>query len=202
MALRPRAQWWIYACAAVFLGYFVLNFGYFQFFGWELPGVSSNGISRDFAVAHLVVPGSPAGRAGIRPGDRLLSFGGYPIRTIPDYGVAIRNSDPSKPIDVEIERAGTPLHMQLTFRRNYQTLFSGRGIASIFWLLGSMLELVLAFVIIFSRPYDFSARLGALFLAAFACNYYALVMGDAVIWRALQSKPVIATVDNSRGSIN
>lgn len=184
MVSRRGAPWWIYACAAVFLGYFLLNFGYFQFFGWELPGVSSP-ISRDFAVAQAVLPGSPADRAGIRPGDRLLSFGGYPIRTIPDYGVAIRNSDPSKPIDVEIDRAGTPLHMQLTFRRNYQTLFSGQGIASIFWLLGSVLELVLAFVIIFNRPYDFSARLGALFLASFACNYYPLVMGDAVIWRAL-----------------
>lgn len=34
----------LYACAAVFLGYFLLNFGYFEFFGWELPGASSSAL--------------------------------------------------------------------------------------------------------------------------------------------------------------
>jgi len=134
MVSRRRAPWWIYACAAVFLCYFLLNFGYFEFFGWELPGASSSGLGRDLTVVQLVVPGSPADRAGIRPGDRVLSFGGYPIRTILDYGVALRNSDPSKPIDVEATREGSRYHFQLTFRRNYQTLFSGQGVARIFWM--------------------------------------------------------------------
>lgn len=81
MVPRPRAPWWIYASAAVFLGYFLLNFGYFDFFGWELPGVASSGFfSSDFAVVQHVTPGSPADRAGIRPGDRLLSFEGSLFR--------------------------------------------------------------------------------------------------------------------------
>jgi len=185
MASRQRAPWWIYACAVVFLGYFCLNFGYFEFFGWRTTGMTLDPRADEHGVIGRVFPGSPAEVAGIRPGDRLLSLGGYRVRNFAEFVVANWNLDCSAPVPAEFTRNGTTFRAALVIPRRYFTLTSSQRIPRLIWLLVSVVQLILALFVVFSRPMDLTARLGALFLASFACEYEPVVIGGALVWRHL-----------------
>jgi len=57
------------------------------------------------AVVDGVVPGGPADKAGIKPGDEVLKIGGVPIETWTDMSDEVGKSE-GKKIDVVIRRAG------------------------------------------------------------------------------------------------
>ena len=63
-------------------------------------------------VVGEVAPDSPAGAAGIKPQDRILSVGGQPVRTWRDLEWAILLS-PGQTKEVTLERAGQRLTVQL-----------------------------------------------------------------------------------------
>ncbi len=182
MARRPRAPWWIYLCAAVFLGYFLLNFGYFEFFGWKPSGI---GLRRGWNAGLVRVVDPHAAAAGIRPGDRIVSIGGYPIQNALDEIVAEWNVDPFFPVPVALTRDGTPIRTTVTIPHRYAGASPFKSVVRLTWAFGSAIQLVLAFIIVFSKPRDLGAQVGALFLAAFACEYNPVVTGGAVIWRLL-----------------
>jgi S1-C subfamily serine protease len=54
-----------------------------------------------------VAPGGPADRAGIRPGDVIVAFGGEPVRESGDLGSLIRHVEVGDEVPVEIVRNGT-----------------------------------------------------------------------------------------------
>ncbi len=180
MALRPRAPWWIDACAVVFLGYFLLNFGYFEFYGWR-----TSGITFDRGTAVVKSAAGPARQAGLRPGDRVVSLGGYPVRNPAEQMLAAWNLDPSAPVPVEFIRDEVNIRHTLDIWRLSEDLTPVRRIPRLIWVLVSVVELVLAFLIVFTRPTDLSARTGALLLAALACEFTPVVTGGAVTWRHL-----------------
>src|SRR5690606_30946814 len=51
------------------------------------------------------VTGSPAARAGLESGDRVVSVGGQPIETWNEFGNLVRAS-PSEPLPLIVERGG------------------------------------------------------------------------------------------------
>jgi len=185
MASHQRAPWWIYACAVVFLGYFCLNFGYFEFFGYASSGAEVNTSAAEPGVVRRVVPNSPAEAAGIRPGDRLTSLGGHRLRNATDSLVALWNLDCTKPVPVEFVRDGAAMQTTLHIPRRYDAATGSQRAARLIWALVSVIQLALAFFVVFSRPMDPTARIGALSLAAFACEYNPIVVGGAVVWRHL-----------------
>jgi regulator of sigma E protease len=69
-----------------------------------------------------VVPGRPADRAGLRPGDRLVSIGGVPITTVGKVLTIIQGS-PEQPLEFVLDRDGTPYTRTITPIRE-----EGRGL--------------------------------------------------------------------------
>ena len=70
----PRAPWWMYIVAASFIGNFALS-TYVFLRGPESP-LSRYNYRSGAMVVEEVLPNSPASRAGLRVGDRILAFDG------------------------------------------------------------------------------------------------------------------------------
>jgi len=67
------------------------------------------------AVVGDLVPGEPAERAGLQPGDRILVADGEPVRDWAHW-VEMVQARPGQEITVAIERAGAPVTLRLTPR--------------------------------------------------------------------------------------
>ena len=92
----------------------------------DLAGLSKEDLDRDFlgklglrpfrpkAPARLgaVLPGSAAERAGLREGDLVLAISGKPVSSWYDFTSIVR-SNPSKPLDVDFERAGRRMQLRV-----------------------------------------------------------------------------------------
>ncbi|MGB9235595.1 MAG: M28 family peptidase [Terriglobales bacterium] len=79
--------------------------GYGPYFG-SIPdfGQVENGVK--FSD---VRPGSPAAKAGFKPGDILVEFGGKPIKNLYDFTDALRRSKIGEVVEVKVLRDGQPV---------------------------------------------------------------------------------------------
>ena len=109
--MRERAPWWLWFLAAtfVFYGTFVM---YVIRFGPEPIGAKF-----DFQHGRMVLlkvqPDSPAGRAGLRTGDALLTADGIPLRTLMGWVAARAQVELNKPQILQVERQGKQFSAQL-----------------------------------------------------------------------------------------
>jgi serine protease Do len=65
------------------------------------------------ALVANVEKGGPAEKAGIMPGDVILSFGGKPVQTSADLARLVANTKPGTTVEVEVWRKGAPLKLQV-----------------------------------------------------------------------------------------
>lgn len=66
------------------------------------------------AVINDVTPGSPADRAGLRPGDVVIAADGSPVDGQPAFVAAIRDKSPGDTIDIQVLRDGQRLTLTAT----------------------------------------------------------------------------------------
>src|SRR5262249_9549144 len=59
-------------------------------------------------------PGSPADKAGIKPGDVVIEFAGHTIKNIYDYTNAIHGAKPGQKVKVVVMRDGKRVEMETT----------------------------------------------------------------------------------------
>jgi aminopeptidase YwaD len=83
--------------------------GYGPYFG-SIPdfGEIPNGVK--FAD---VKPGSPAAKAGLKPGDVMIQFGDKPIKNLYDFTDALRRSKVGDVVEVKVLRDGQPVTAQV-----------------------------------------------------------------------------------------
>ncbi len=76
-------------------------------------GVVGEEGATDATIAH-VNPGSPAERAGIKPGDVVVKFDGQAIANFESLSKAVRRKKPADDVTIEIRRSGKTLELELT----------------------------------------------------------------------------------------
>ncbi len=64
-------------------------------------------------VVERIEAGSPADRAGVKPGDRILSLDGIAVESIYDYVRALQRSVPGGAARLVVERGGRPLELDV-----------------------------------------------------------------------------------------
>ena len=70
-------------------------------------------------LVQAVPEGSPAARAGVRPGDVVVEIGGEPIRTVEDLFSELRTRDPGDAVELTVVREGA--------RRELEARLAGRS---------------------------------------------------------------------------
>ncbi|HYN16068.1 MAG TPA: SpoIIE family protein phosphatase [Terriglobales bacterium] len=117
-----------------------------------------------------VVPGSPAERAGLRPGDRIVGVNGQRLDTAAPFDEAWARGRPGDPVELAIERPGEakPLILHGVFRAS-TLVREGLAKTSALQIIGSfpVLFLVVGFVVLFLRLDDPYAWLLALVFCGF-----------------------------------
>ena len=120
-----------------------------------------------------VLADSPAERAGLKAGDRIVGVNGTPLLTPAPFDEAYAKGHPGDPVELTIARPGeaAPVNLRAIFRARQPTQ-AAEGLArtSAQQILSSfpVLFLIVGFMVLFLRLEDPSAWLLALMFAAFA----------------------------------
>ena len=66
------------------------------------------------ALVQSVVPNSAAAKAGLRPGDVIVEFGGTPVGSVEDLLAALRRHEPGDRVPVKVSRNGKVITIDVT----------------------------------------------------------------------------------------
>jgi hypothetical protein len=179
-----RPPWWMLALAAAFAGYFALLI-HSDLTRPEPPGFISeaHGVAMMLAA---VAPDSPASRAGLQAGDRILTANGLPISNRLDWLVSETNLQTGRPLVLEAARGSERLTAVLVLSRVPAGFWAtSAGITLLAARAVQLVTLVLAFVVILKKPFDPSARAGGWLLGTLAVYSIVLPYQIAATWRAL-----------------
>ena len=78
-------------------------------------------------VIGFMEPGSPAARAGLQPGDRIVSTAGAPVRSWQQFVRAVRGGA-GESLPLEVERGGERVSLSITPDREAETAPDGRRV--------------------------------------------------------------------------
>jgi serine/threonine-protein kinase len=183
-ATRSRPPWWLVFLAASFVGYFLLLVRT-DLRRPEAAGFTFTIDSRGMTL-ESVVPGSPAHATGLQPGDRVLAAAGRTIRNRLDWHAFEANFDISQPVALDLARGSERVHTALTLMPAPPSFWrTTAGVTVATARLAQLATLLLALVVLFKRPFDQTARVGAWLLGTVAVYSLALPYGLAAEWRAL-----------------
>ncbi len=140
----------------------------------------------DGLIVASVIADSEADRAGVQPGDRLVAINGRRLRNLREYSRVQRQCECRRRTNVAVRALG-PSILRHAYASSPSVFPALRFLPVHVGLLAS---LVFSLVVIYSRPEDRVARLGALLLASMACASAPFwPTGLAGTWRHL---PVLA----------
>jgi S1-C subfamily serine protease len=83
------------------------------YFG-SVPDYSEGEDGQDGVKITGARPGSPADKAGLKAGDRIVEFDGRAIKNLYDYTYAIRGAKTGKTVKVVVVRDGKKLELEAT----------------------------------------------------------------------------------------
>ncbi|HLK51280.1 MAG TPA: protein kinase [Bryobacteraceae bacterium] len=182
--------WWICLGSFAFMGQFVLT-AYSTL--WTPKFIAVTGRDRgliryEFRSNELVVtgvqPDSSFDRAGVRVGDHVVRIDSEPVPSVLDLTWVLANLDIGKTYRLQIRRQGQSLEVSVPFTQ-HPIEWSGLTIAQAAILSSQLFMLLLGLGVVFVRPYDPAAHLGALMLATFGAMFFIVPGGMVSIWRGL-----------------
>jgi PDZ domain-containing protein len=172
------------ALAAAFAGYFGLLI-HSDLTRPEPPGFISEVHGAAMMLA-AVAPDSPAARAGLQAGDRILTANGLPIGNRLDWLVSETNLQTGHPLVLEAVRGSQRLTAVLILSRVPAGFWAtSAGITLLAARAVQLVTQVLAFVVILEKPFDPPARAGGWLLGTLAVYSIVLPYQIAATWRAL-----------------
>ncbi|MGE5814230.1 MAG: protein kinase domain-containing protein [Acidobacteriota bacterium] len=180
--------WWLFFVAAAFLAYFgaLLHLESRRIDSIGFRVVFSAGVMR----VEYVDWGSAAGQAGLRAGDQIIAVSGHPISVRGDWHAVEANLSAGVAVPVLVERAGRRLTLSFTPRRSPPKFWRTRaGVVLMITRLTQFVALCIACLLIFRRPHDGYAQLGAWLLGSGAVFSIVLPLGFAAEWRGLPTIP-------------
>ncbi|MFN2421373.1 MAG: trypsin-like peptidase domain-containing protein [Gemmatimonadota bacterium] len=77
---------------------------------------SGNGMHAQGALVRRVDPGSPADRAGIRPGDRIVAAGGRPLRSAIEWEGRLLDQPSEESFGITVARGANEIELEITPR--------------------------------------------------------------------------------------
>ena len=174
--------------AAAYIGYLAL------LITCDLRRVASLGFVPVFEAGVVTVdqlePDSIGARAGLQAGDRLRRANGQVLEGPADWQRVRVHLDPSKPLALDIERAGRALAVGLQLPAGLSEWRSGPARPALLaFRLAQVITLAFALLVAFKRDSQPSALLGAVLLASVASISVALPMRLAVFWQSLPAVP-------------
>ena len=163
----------------------------------DLRRVAPLGFIPLFEPGRVVVgqlePDSIGARAGLQAGDRLKRANGQVLEASGDWQRVRVHFDPSKPLDLEIERAGRSSAVSLMLTAGLHEWRTGPARPALLaFRLAQVITLGFALVVAFKRYTQRSALFGAVLLASLATVSLPLPMRLVAFWHALP--PVLATL--------
>ena len=176
--------WRIVAVAVIsIIGYFYL--AYLTLFGLSSGGMDVEDKSGRAVVSYLESD-SPAVRAGLLVGDRILTVNGQPIGNVVDWLAHRMNFVADHPIAIGVERDARQLDLTMILHGTLWKDYGPRLRASqIIFLASKFITLLIGLFVVFSRPRDFVSRLGGWLLVTMATVFEAFQWGMASAIRSL-----------------
>jgi hypothetical protein len=181
---RTRPPWWMLVLAVGFTSYYGLLL-YSDITRPEPPGFVL-GIDPAGLVVHAVAPSSRAADAGMRVGDRVARADGHPVSNHLDWLAVEMNVRVARPLRLAVSRDRSVHEITLVLNRVPWTYWLTAAGATL--LIGRLVQLVtlaLAIVIVFRRPFDPAARVGAWALGSVAAYSIVWPYQLAAHWRDL-----------------
>ena len=133
-----------------------------------------------------VEPESPADRAGLVAGDRLVRMNGQVLLGRADWQRASIQFDPSEPLVLDVERHGERLTVTLALSAGLTEWQRGKQTSGLLaFRLAQAVTLLLGIAVAFRRSSQLSALLGSLFLGSLGTVSLVLPMRLGVFWQAL-----------------
>ncbi|MEQ1731248.1 MAG: PDZ domain-containing protein, partial [Vicinamibacterales bacterium] len=140
-------------------------------------------IGADAGEVTTVAPGSPADRAGIRPGDRILTIDGRAVRNTLDWAVVYARIHEGQPIDAAVLRAGRTQHLEVRFDRRSDGSFATAERRVVLLSRAAQLITLVFGVVILVKARGVEALLGFWLLATVGVYSVGLPPRMAAVWR-------------------
>ncbi|MFM9101868.1 MAG: PDZ domain-containing protein [Cyanobium sp.] len=78
---------------------------------WSAAGLAVVGTAG--AQVRTVMPGGPAARAGLQPGDRILAVDGAPVSSPAQLTQLVERNGVGRPMALRLDRQGQPITVQV-----------------------------------------------------------------------------------------
>jgi serine/threonine-protein kinase len=179
----------VLALCVVYVAYFGL-LTFFEVRGLERLRWKPDPAGSGAAVVRDVAPGSPAESAGLLPGDRILEIDGRRVIDILDCAVAVAHFPSDQPVEVQVERQGRTIRASLN-PASWLGIQALDGRMILLFVSLRFPALAMALLLVWRRPGEPTALLGAWGLGTLATASDVPREGMAAAWRALPT-PVAA----------